>query len=119
MPRGYQPGTPGHVLLTGASSGLGAALARHYAAPGVRLSLTARDAGRLAAVAAACRAAGAEVEAAAGLDVTAREPLAAWIEAADDALPSSSRSRTPASPARAPAAAAVVRHVSWRRTFSE
>jgi short-subunit dehydrogenase len=87
MPRGYQPGAPGHVLITGASSGLGAALARLYAAPGVRLSLTARHAGRLSAVAADCRAAGAEVATGAGLDVTAREALADWIAAADDARP--------------------------------
>lgn len=87
MPRGYQPGTPGHVLVTGASSGLGAALARLYAGPGVRLSLTARDAARLAAVADECRAAGAEVVATAGLDVTDREPLTAWVDAADEAVP--------------------------------
>ncbi|MFP4125122.1 MAG: SDR family NAD(P)-dependent oxidoreductase, partial [Alphaproteobacteria bacterium] len=32
-----------HVLITGASRGIGAALARAYAARGVRLSLTGRD----------------------------------------------------------------------------
>lgn len=48
------------ILITGASSGLGEAIARHYAAPGRALALWGRDRGRLDAVAAACRAAGAE-----------------------------------------------------------
>ena len=37
------------ILITGASSGLGRALALIYAAPGVNLVLSGRDAGRLAA----------------------------------------------------------------------
>lgn len=49
------------ILITGASGGLGAALAAQYAAPGRMLSLWGRDATRLAAVADACRAAGAVV----------------------------------------------------------
>ena len=49
------------VLITGASSGIGAALATGIAGPGVHLSLTARNRARLDAVAATCRAAGAEV----------------------------------------------------------
>jgi short-subunit dehydrogenase len=44
-----------HVLITGASSGLGAALARHYARHVGMLSLFGRDQGRLEAVAADCR----------------------------------------------------------------
>jgi short-subunit dehydrogenase len=51
----------GTILITGASSGLGAALSRHYAAPGVTLSLWGRDETRLGAVADECRAKGADV----------------------------------------------------------
>ncbi|MGC2855689.1 SDR family NAD(P)-dependent oxidoreductase [Novispirillum sp. DQ9] len=74
------------VLITGASSGIGAALAREYAAPGVRLALCGRDAVRLEEVAAACRATGAEV-AACVLSVTDAEAVAAWVAEADAAAP--------------------------------
>jgi len=47
------------VLITGASSGIGHALALACAAPGVVLHLGGRDAARLEAVAVACRARGA------------------------------------------------------------
>jgi short-subunit dehydrogenase len=47
------------ILITGASSGLGAALARVYARAGVTLVLWGRDGARLEAVAAQCRALGA------------------------------------------------------------
>lgn len=56
------PFHPKRILLTGASGGIGGALARNYAAPGVYLSLWGRDAARLAVVAAACRAAGAAAD---------------------------------------------------------
>lgn len=48
------------VLVTGASSGIGAELARQFAAAGARVALAARDTARLGEVAAECRAAGAE-----------------------------------------------------------
>ena len=49
------------ILITGASSGIGASLARAYAGPGATLLLWGRDAGRLEAVAADCRGRGAAV----------------------------------------------------------
>jgi short-subunit dehydrogenase len=52
---------PRHVLITGASSGLGAALARHYGRRGDALSLFGRDVGRLEATAADCRPGAADV----------------------------------------------------------
>ena len=51
------------VLITGASSGLGAALAEIFAAPDVTLTLTGRRPDALAAVAARCNALGAETHA--------------------------------------------------------
>ncbi len=77
---------PTSILITGGSSGLGAALARTYAAPGVRLALTGRDAGRLGAVAQACTARGAEVQSEI-IDVLERDRLAAWIGTRDAAAP--------------------------------
>lgn len=74
------------ILITGASSGLGAALARTYAAPGVTLFLGGRDPARLEAVAESCRAVGARVEARC-CDVTAAAELAAWIVQCDSLAP--------------------------------
>jgi NADP-dependent 3-hydroxy acid dehydrogenase YdfG len=50
---------PSVIVITGASSGLGAALAREYAAPGVILGLLGRNSDRLEEVAADCRIKGA------------------------------------------------------------
>jgi short-subunit dehydrogenase len=70
------------VVITGASSGLGAMLALSYAGPQVVLGLVARNRERLEATASACRTAGAVVESGA-VDVTDGEALAAWLEAFD------------------------------------
>ena len=51
------------IVITGASSGIGQALAELYARPGILLALTGRDAPRLQAVAETCRQRGATVEA--------------------------------------------------------
>lgn len=50
-----KPAAPRRVFITGASSGIGAALARHYAAQGAQLGLTGRDAARLEAIAASLK----------------------------------------------------------------
>lgn len=71
------------IVITGASSGIGAALARVYAAPGVTLGLIGRNRERLDAVAAECRSAGAEVELG-RLDVRDAAALEGWIEDFDD-----------------------------------
>ncbi len=71
--------TPANIVITGASSGIGAALARYYARSGVTLGLIGRDPARLGAVAAQARAAGARVQE--GLiDLRDRDALAAWLE---------------------------------------
>ncbi len=77
---------PKSILITGGSSGIGAALARAYAAPGVTLALGGRDGGRLGETADACRAAGAAVTTG-EFDVTDKDRLAAWIAESDRAAP--------------------------------
>ena len=74
------------IVITGASSGIGEALALDYAAPGIALALNGRDGARLGAVAEACRAKGAEVDAA-PIDVTDRDAIAAWLQRFDDVHP--------------------------------
>jgi short-subunit dehydrogenase len=74
------------IVITGASSGIGEALALDYAAPGVALALSGRDGPRLEAVAAACRAKGATVDTG-RIDVADRAELAAWLTGFDDAHP--------------------------------
>ncbi len=73
---------PRSILITGASSGIGAALAKAYAAPGVFLALGGRDSARLGAVADDCRAAGATVELGI-VDVSDRLASETWLLAVD------------------------------------
>ncbi len=74
------------ILITGASSGLGAALARCYAAPDQHLVLTGRDADRLERVAAECRRKGASVTTHC-CDVTDAAPFISWLEEVDRHTP--------------------------------
>jgi short-subunit dehydrogenase len=74
------------IVVTGASSGLGALLAVAYAGPRTTLGLIGRNPERLAASAARCAAAGAAVESAA-LDIADGAALAAWLAEFDRAHP--------------------------------
>lgn len=75
-----------HIVITGASSGIGEALALHYARPGVRLGLTGQNEERLRDVATRCRAAGAQVDAVV-LSVTDAAGMRDWLLKIDDARP--------------------------------
>jgi len=75
-----------NILITGASSGLGAALALAYASPGATLFLGGRDEARLGSVAAECRARGAVVVTR-QVDVTDQAAMENWVLAADDQAP--------------------------------
>src|SRR5579864_5949741 len=77
---------PRHVVITGASAGLGRALALAYASPCVVLGLIGRDAERLEASAQACRAKGAMVETAL-IDVRDVQAMQTWLHRFDDAHP--------------------------------
>ncbi len=66
------------VIITGASSGLGAALAEAYAGPAVALGLLGRDRRRLEAAARACEGKGARVSIAA-IDVAEAAAMASWL----------------------------------------
>lgn len=76
------------VMITGASSGIGEALALAFAGEGARLVLTARDAVRLEAVREVCAGLGAEVitHAAELTDESQVQALAAAVHRRDEAL---------------------------------
>jgi len=77
---------PRSIVITGASSGIGAALAKAYARPNVHLALGGRDRARLAGIGGLCRAAGATVEEGV-VDVTDGPATEAWLAAVDGAHP--------------------------------
>ena len=84
------------IVITGASSGLGRALALEYAAPEVTLALIGRDASRLEEVAARARARGASVSVG-KIDVRDRAAMSEFLLAVDAATPSIASSRARAS----------------------
>jgi short-subunit dehydrogenase len=74
------------ILITGASSGIGRALALGYAEPGTSLSLTGRNPERLEGIASTARAQGADV-ATGLLDVRDQTAMAQWIKQEDTRRP--------------------------------
>lgn len=67
-----------NIVITGASSGIGAALAKFYARPGATIGLIGRDPPRLSAIAAEVRMAGAEAQEGL-LDLRDRKALVAFL----------------------------------------
>lgn len=76
----------GGIIITGASSGLGAALAAAYASPQTVLGLLGRDGNRLGETANACEAKGSAVRMAA-IDVTDARAMAEWLTEFDRDYP--------------------------------
>ena len=77
---------PSSILITGATGGIGSALAEAYAAPGVTLVLHGRRQVELAALAARCAARGAQVRTQV-LDLQDRAALRAWLTQTAAELP--------------------------------
>jgi short-subunit dehydrogenase len=73
-------------VITGASSGIGRALALRYAVPGAQLGLIGRNRARLQSVAEECRGRGADIETAT-IDVCARRTMAEWLGDFDNRFP--------------------------------
>ncbi len=80
------PSAKRHVLITGATGGLGQALALEFAGKDVRLTLTGRDPERLARVADRCREKGALAHTRV-LDIRDGEAVRGWIRDVDQDCP--------------------------------
>jgi len=78
--------SPKNIIITGASNGIGAALAKKYAGVGITLGLIARNSERLQAIADDCIQQGAQVHLGL-LDVSESEIIAKWLLDFDDAHP--------------------------------
>ncbi len=77
---------PKNILITGATGGIGGALALAYAASGVRLFLQGRDTTKLAAIATRCEGLGAIVETSV-IDVRDIDALVVWVHIANATAP--------------------------------
>jgi short-subunit dehydrogenase len=77
---------PKNILITGATGGIGGALALEYAATGVNLFLQGRDATKLATIAARCEERGAHVESSV-IDVRDIDALVLWMHIANATTP--------------------------------
>lgn len=77
---------PKNIIITGASSGLGAALAEHYAATGITLHLQGRSTERLEKTAEICRSRQAVVHTKL-VDVTDEAAMTDWLAAIDAQTP--------------------------------
>ena len=73
---------PKTIVITGATGGIGMALARAYAAPGRVLGLTGRDSERLQEVTQICEGLGSTVVAG-RFDIRDRDTIHAWLEELD------------------------------------
>ena len=74
------------VVITGASSGIGRALALQYARQGATIGILGRNRDRLETTASQCQAFGAQVHAAA-IDVRERSAMTEWLTGFDRATP--------------------------------
>jgi len=77
---------PKSILITGGSSGLGAALAKDYAAEGITLFLSGRNQERLSAIQLACQAGGAAVHIAL-VDSSDEKAMSDWITSCEGIAP--------------------------------